>query len=218
MGIVFLVGGLFHLLKFNWKVFMSYLRRRGSVSRRIGETVVSLSIFFIFLLGSIAAIPPFSSVMEFSESIKNSWEPETNFAPSPHMELQSLEEVAGNLGMSTDKAVAVLSEEGVEVQAVQDVLKKIAAGNRTSPQRLYMILDKAAKPGRGTHGSSGEIQIPGLGRMTVVDVVSRLGLELDQALEKLNGRGVEAEAAARIRDLAQEHNLSPHELVKLMLE
>ena len=54
--------------------------------------------------------------------------------------------------------------------------------------------------------------------MTVVDVVSRLGLELDQALEKLNGRGVEAEAEARIRDLAKKDNLSPHDLVKIMRE
>jgi len=186
MGILFLAGGLFHLLKFNWKVFRSYLRKSGTASRRIGETVVSLSIFFIFLLGSIAAVPPFSSVMELSETIKHSWEPETSFAPSPHMELKSLKEIAETLGLSDERAVESLSTEGVEVQSAQDTLKRIAAGNRTSPQRLYLILDKGATPAKGTHSASGEVQIPGLGRMTVADVVSRLGLELDQSLVKLS--------------------------------
>lgn len=217
MGILFLIGGLFHLFKYNWKVFLSYLRRRASVRQRTAEIVTSLSIFFVILLGSIASVPPFSSVMEFSESIKNSWEPETNFAPVPHMELESLGKAAETLGISEETAIKILEDDGMEVRTTEGSLQEIAAENRTSPQQLFTILQRTAAPGSQTSYSGGA-QIPGLGRMTVGEVADHLRLDLDRTLEKLRAEGIDGAADARMRDLATENNLSPHTLLEMIRE
>jgi hypothetical protein len=72
-AVAFLTGGLFHLLKFNWKVFRAYATKKGDSGWRYGrELAASIVLVAMVATGTIAGMPPFSSLMAAGERIKNS--------------------------------------------------------------------------------------------------------------------------------------------------
>ncbi len=73
-GYAVLLFGIWHLV-LNWKVLLSYLRDRVSRAYKVkAEFTVALILTLLIAAGSIAAIPPFSTVMDWGESLKNAWD------------------------------------------------------------------------------------------------------------------------------------------------
>jgi hypothetical protein len=207
MAILFLTGGLFHFLKFNWKVFVHYLKRKGTGRNYRVELAASLGVFLLVLFGTWVEIQPFSFVMAVGHTIKEMWEPEEGAAPMPHTELLSLTEVAKRLQVSSESAVKKLEAMGVTVRDPDSTLQEIAKQNSSSPREIYSYLtDETAKP-RRTGGA-----ITGIGRMTVADLAESMGLETDALISRLKAMGIEADPSDNARDIAVQLEVSPHDL------
>jgi Domain of unknown function (DUF4405) len=217
-AIVFLTGGLFHLLKFNWKAFVAYLRRRGGETglRFRWEIVASLTLFGVVMAGTVAALPPFGSIMVAGERIKESWGVPGDEPPVPHLELQSLGDVAAKLGIKPDTAVRVLQEKGITAPEAGAPLKDVASRNRRTPREVYDALQQASgtKAEPAAHGAPGTGS--GMGTRTVVQVAEELGLSAAAALKVLEANGLEAKLEEDLRTVAFRKGRRPFEVYEIL--
>ncbi len=213
MALVFLIGGLFHLLKFNWTVFLDYLKRKKNRRRYSRELIAAVALFGLVMAGTLAEVPPFKYVMDLSETIKNSWEPEEVEAPIAHMEEQTLEQVAQFLKIEPQKAVDVLTRKGFDVAGLSQTLKEVGAANHRSPRQIFQELQRAS----GYSGPVGGVPRQGVGRMTVGEVADTLGLNMDEVNAILKANGIEAvRPDERMRNLATRLEVAPPELLEML--
>ncbi|UCF35968.1 MAG: DUF4405 domain-containing protein [Acidobacteriota bacterium] len=208
VALVFLVGGLFHLLKFNWKVFLHYLRTRSGGFNYAREASLSVFVVVLILGGMASGLPPFAMVADVSESVKAYWETESSTAPIPHMELLSLAEVSRQLQVSPGDAWIHLRDAGLVADGPEAPLGEIGEANGLSPRDVYSVLSqiKSAKPPDG-------LRISGLGRKSVLEVEEELGLSAGTLLKALQSRGQVVSPDETIKEIATRMQMDPHDLL-----
>jgi len=220
-AIVFLTGGLFHLLKFNWKVFVAYLKRRTHTRLQFKwELGGSLLLFAVVTAGTIAGVQPFQQVMVTGERLKESWGNPDTAPPVPHLELQRFEDVAASLELPTEKAVQVLKSKGMEPPAPDTPLRDVARVGNRSPREVFETLREASGKAPEAVAAAAQSHAPGsgsgLGGQRLADVAAGLGLSRDDAVAVLAGGGVAAGADEDLRTIAFRQGKRPFEIVELL--
>jgi len=153
--------GLYHLV-LNWKVLVNYLRSRARRAYRLrAELVVALLLTVLVVTGSAASIPPFSTVMDWGESLKGTWD-QSSALPSAtavveeeHDEEESnvgwgqftVEEICAQEGIPVDEGLARLAAYGVEAEPASHI-RDLADATGYEPSDLVDIL-RGTEP--GTH-------------------------------------------------------------------
>ena len=226
-AIAFLVGGLFHLLKFNWKVFWAYARKKGDNGWQYRkELAASIVLVVVVMTGTIIGIPPFSSVMSAGETVKNSWSTPDNEPPVPHLELLTLRQVSERLQIQPDALASKLVQRGIVLAGIEQSLADLAKRNGRSPQEIYSLAREitgnpkslATSP-LGEAGGHGETGLgTGLGLKTLSEIAPQLGLTTEEALGRLHAQKFEAEPQDTIRTIASRRNMKPFEVVELLKE
>ncbi len=217
-ALAFVIGGLFHLLRFNWGAVTSYLSRsrRGHAAffwSSLGSTLIALAV----IVGTLAGIPPFSSVTNLGERAKQSWAEPGLEPPVPHLEEQTLGAIAGRLEIAPEDAVKILVSAGIESPKLDASLREIANENGTAPSELYRLLSVATGAEEQTSGGY-HLSGGGWGRLTVEQAARRIGVETETALENLKAQGVEATPGASLRELAQASGLTPSQIAEKMTQ
>lgn len=165
--ITLLITSILHLY-FNWGLFLQHLRKRLETGTHLQrEVFVALAILLIVLGGTYWRVPPFSTVVEWHESIKASWGEPRDFADghgrggrgqrtttrdTPEESAAGFEEDKGGEGsrgqgtggsgwgrMTLEEACAV---SGVSLETAQANLK--AAGIEAGPEDRIKTLAGAA--------------------------------------------------------------------------
>lgn len=162
-SLLFLLVAMFHLV-FNWRPMLNNFKDR--LTRRVGfrwEWVVALAVCAGVYAGTRAGVPPFSSLLAFSERVKEGWDQPRQRAPIPHAELLTLSELVQKAGVEMTTATNRLAAKGITNVAGDIVVQELAAKNARSAQQIYeMILAEPAKRGAG-HGQ-GQVQGHGQGQ------------------------------------------------------
>jgi hypothetical protein len=217
-ALTFLVGGIFHLLKFNWRAFLAYLKRKGAAGFQYRhEMLFSIVLFSAVLAGTVAQRAPFASVMAIGDSIRNSREPAANEPPIPHMEEMTLSALAQNMQMETDRLIATLRFKGLVDAAPDAVLRDLAKKHDCSPLDIYNSLREFQQEQSATsHGAPGEGGGGGPGQKTLAQVCGELGLSTDSAVAVLAGRGVKADPGEKLHEIAVRSTIKPYELSELL--
>ncbi len=214
-ALAFLVGGLFHLLKFNWKAFIAYLKRKTESRLQFRrELLYSLLLFLGVMAGTIAEQPPFSAVMAGAESLRNSWEEPATSPPMAHMEELTLRQLEENLQLEPGQIQDLLRAQGIAGAAMEETLKDVAERYDRSPQEVYAQLQQHAGGGPdngAVHPTGG-----GQGFKTLAQFCGELPLATETALERLRARGIEAGEQERLRDIADRHKIKPYELIEIL--
>jgi len=142
---LFIISTVLHIY-YNWNVFWNYIisRARKTLNRR-AEIIVSIVISLIVLAGSIAAIPPFSTIMEWGDTLKDSWHSEAEEPPIPHAELMNINEIADRTGVPIDTAMARLREAGIKVNRPHQRIGGIAKMNDISAREVFMVITGKGK-------------------------------------------------------------------------
>ena len=140
-GILLLLSSIVHLY-FNWKMLMTHIARQ-----KLAMLLAFLATG-VFFIGSAAEVPPFSTVMDLSESAKTSWKAEP--PPVPHYEYRTLREISEQENTPLDTIVQKLEQAGIKDVDADDSLKTNAFRNEMTPAKLYEVMGgkKRRKPGQ----------------------------------------------------------------------
>jgi hypothetical protein len=181
------------------------------LNRKIEFILASLLTVFIFL-GVVYGLPPFSSVMDIGENLKESWEKTYEAPPVPHAEEFTIAELSVNmLKVPEATIISKLTNLGIEVENSEQNLKELALQVALSPQEIYNTL--AGK----SHSAGGKIQPGGgLGRKSLQLIADENNLLLDDLLIRLEDAGIQASGEDLIRDLADRNNLIPSEIITVL--
>lgn len=217
MATIFLVGGLFHLLKFNWRTFYAYLlKKRESTLQFKREMAISAVVFLLVLAGTLLRLPPFQTLVYYGELAKNSWENPAEAAPIPHMEELDVKQVAERLQASPEKIISLLQQQGMPVDSAELSLASIASRYHRSPQQVYSALQKALSPAASMENHVPSAAGGGFGQKTVQSIAAELGMKTEEALEILQTRNLQAKPEDTVRSLASSAGVRPYEIVEIL--
>ncbi len=240
--LVFLVTGIWHTV-LNWKPIVNYLRNK---SRKITifrpEFNLALGINVVFLVGTLAGFPPFSSFLNVSESIKDYWEERSGPPPWGHAEANTIARFTRGLvnwerlehdrqvTLTVEEALAALRAADITVESETALVIDIANANGTTPQAIMEILRRAERPlnddertseqpGEQPQVSSGPFRQPasGLGRLTLRSYCERYHHDLARVTALLSAEGP-VDVDQRLRDLATDRGTDPEGIVDLLNE
>jgi hypothetical protein len=223
-GGVFIVCGMLHLA-FNWKPFMSFLAARAKGHFELKREVVIATAITLAIFGvSAANLPPASWIIDLNTRIKASWvtSPELE-PPFGHAEEVSLAALSRRMDLDLDKAIAALQQQGMMVSGRGDSLERIARANGLTPMDVYAIIRVAeVAPSKAIEKLSAEdiearFAGTGLGRKTLATLSDTVGIAPQTALQRLAAAGISATADDTAKSVADAHDLTPIELLQIML-
>lgn len=243
-SIIFIVASIFHVY-LNWKALVSYFKNKVSKAFALRiEWVFALVICGVVFIGTLVDIKPFSSLLTWNENIKHSWDSPQQRAPIPHAELLTLTELSEQVSdVSLETILANLKLRGIEVTSADVVVGDLAEAHNMTPAHLYDIALGQAGPGRGQggHGEGGRgFGGPGgrteqhgdtqgdigaeheqggtirVGRMTLNSYCNQTGLDVNEAVKKLQNAGFKASSDMTIRSIADSTGAHPSEIRTLL--
>jgi hypothetical protein len=244
-SIIFIVASVFHVY-LNWKPLVSYFKNKVSKAFALRiEWAFALVICFIVFLGTLGDIKPFSSLLAWNENIKHSWDSPQQRAPIAHAELLSLTELSEQVrDVSLETMLTNLKSRGIEVTSPDAVLGDLAKAHNMTPAHLYDIALGQAGPGqrgqrqgkgggRGFGGPGGRTEqhgdtidsgtehqqegaIRGFGRLTLKSYCNQTGLDVNEAVKKLQDAGFKASPDMTIRSIADTTGVHPSEIRTLL--
>jgi hypothetical protein len=217
-ALAFLVGGAFHLLKFNWKSFVTYLRKKteNRPSFRI-ELISSLALSVLILAGTIAHQVPFRTIMTAGESVRASWEDPATIPPIPHMEEMTLAEFARNIQMDPGKLMQSLKDLGFTPNDQNEPLQDLAKRSGRSPVQVYTSLKNnvpASSP--ATHQPAAGAGGRGQGFKTLAELAGEYGISAEAAVQSLAAKGIAAKPEDKMRDIANRSGRKPYEVIEIL--
>ncbi len=216
----FVILSIFHLFTVNWKAFWSYItkkKKKGLNKKR--EFYISTILIIGFFVGTYFSIPPFSSIMNLSETIKESWEDVNQQPPVSHAELLNLIELSKVVeSLSLEQIIKQLENSEIKIDSVEQSLEEIAESNSTTPAALYGILKiSGTTGGKGQGGGQGSGQGGGMGRKTVETIAFENGLDVDIMMDILWENNIEAKKNQSLREIAEINGISTMEIYNLLL-
>ena len=138
--------------------------------------------------------------MVWNELIKNSWEVSGQQAPIPHAELMTLAEIADKIkGIEAETMVSNLRAGNIEVESAHVVVGQLAEKNNLSPSELYAI---AVGQSFSNRAGEGYRRYPGLGQLTLQQYCDRIELDINETIERLRNKGIQARPDMLLRDIA----------------
>ena len=207
-----LIAAGFHIW-YNWKPLMAYLKTRIQQKIKLRKELW-LSVVVTLLLSALILIevPPFTTILDFGESIKDSWATPQNEPPVPHAEDMSIEELAKILQKQSSELLTALDVHGIKAQK-EEVVKEIAEQHSTTPSDLF---EKMKLQKKTSSSSQQNLQGKGYGRMTLEEICPQLEIDIEEALQRLQESGIMTQKNVTIKTLASDHNLMPVDLVNII--
>ena len=211
---LFLITTVLHLI-FNWRPMLNYFRNR--TSRRFGwrwEWTGALLLCTIVFFGAVRDWTPFSQLLAWQESVKQSWDDPAVRAPVPHAELFTLQELAAEADVDLELASRRLREAGAVDFTELTRIETIAQSMQISAQKVYEIIAPSSPGASQTHpGRAGR----GLGWMTLEAYCAEQGLDTSDALAALREQGWTAEPSQTLREIAVNNGLDrPYALIEVL--
>jgi len=198
-------------------VLLSYFRkRRQQIARVRPEWIVSAALALLVFGGTSLAVPPFVSLLDWNESIKESWDRSAERAPIPHAELLTVAEIAEYAEITPQQALARLREEGFADATEDCIVGDLATERGISAQAVYAVI--SGSPGRNPSGpSGGGGHGLGMGNLSLKQFCVQEGIALETCLDRLAAEGIVADVDLSLRDLARANGFSrPYELVAIL--
>ena len=209
-GFLMIFFGIWHVI-LNWNSIVNYLKGKAGILTS-KESFITTIIILIAAVGTIANVPPFKTVMDIGDKIKNSWPKPKTMPPAPHAELFPLKKVAQMVGLSPQKAIDVLKSKGIKVESPDEILKEIATKNNTTPARIYEILSGTSKKAKEFRFQPGS----GMGKLTLREVCQDLQISPQECLEILKKHGIVADLNQQLRDIAFKNGKYPYQILEIL--
>lgn len=219
VGVLFLIAAILHIY-YNWKAILAYLKNKAKELTVVTPAFsVALSLTLVVIVGTIAGIPPMSSLVSLGGYFKERAQKIYGEPPYGHAELSSLKSFAGKEGLDLDKSLKLLQEAGLRGADPGKSLKEVAAANDKTPQAIYEVI----KTGKIEQDSvpSGKPSLPehprpGFGNKTLAEVCRELRLDPIRIITGLQKQGIVAPPEATIKNIAESHGKEPLQIYEAL--
>jgi hypothetical protein len=210
LGGLMLIAGLLHIY-YNWKPIIAYMKNKVKKIKVFTPSFnVALLLTLFVILGTYFQIPPMSSIISLSESIKDKSTIKYGEPPYGHAELSSLKLFSKKQGLDLDKSIELLKNAGMEFTNSGETIAVIAEKNKKSPQELYEIIKPALKKNKTiTKNNFPNSPPPGFGNKTLAVVCSEYNLVVPTILSGLKGKNIKAKANMIIKEIAKTNGMEP---------
>ena len=220
-GYLFLIFAVIHIY-YNWKAIMNYIKQKIKAGLRMRvELGISLVLIILVFVATAISLPPFSTVMDFGTKMKNSWEESRQEPFIPHAESMNIEEFTKQIGMPMERAEKILKNNGIIVRDTSSTIQDIAKDNNTSPVALYEILktelpSEEKKKLEDITTSKKQGAGGGYGWKTLENLAQELDIPIQDIMEFLQSKGIDAKKDEVIRNVADKNGLKAYELVDMI--
>ncbi|SDN66146.1 protein of unknown function [Desulfonauticus submarinus] len=212
LGFLFLLSVFFHLY-YNWNSITHYFKNK--LNRLIiftKEFNVALLIILLVSGGTYFMVPPFSTIIDFSEVIKEKASLKYGNPPYGHAELSSLKVLCQRLGLDLKQVLNNLKKRNIKFSGPQDTILEIARINNLTPKQVYEI---AIDYDKKKAGLSAFIPL-GIGKLTLKEFCQQFGLNLQDVVLVLEKNGYVVKANTTLKEIAASRNQTPSDLYKLL--
>ncbi len=234
-SLIFMIASGFHVY-LNWNPLVRYFKSKASHAFALRpEWVLALVISAVVFVCTLGNVAPFSSLLEWNEAIKYSWDTPRQRAPIPHAELLTFTELAEQVqDVNLETMLANLKAKGIEAGSPDVVIGELAEASKMTPMQLYDLAlgqsghsrGRAGQGGRGhgqgrgqagqfadaNHVQAGPGPGRGLGRLTLKQYCDQIGMDINASVDKLKKAGFEATPDMTIRAIAETVGVLPSEI------
>ena len=217
LGNLLLLAGFLHIY-YNWKPITVYLKNK---SKQMKVFTVNFNIALILTLivgfGTYFQIPPMSTIINIGESIKDSAGIKHGEPPYGHAELSSLKTFTKKVDLDLSKSIALLRQANIQFENETQTINDIAKENNLTPKQLYDIIKPVTqKKDNGEHAVFPDSQPSGFGRKKLAEVCTDFGLDLADTIDALSKKGIKADPAQSIKEIAAINNVEPMAIFEII--
>lgn len=142
LGLVFIFFGLYHIY-LNWRpLVVAFKNKRGEQRGLRRESFYATIFFVVVIAGTVSEIPPFSTVIDLADPIRESFDHVEKRSVVPHAEQIPLDILAKILETDTQIILKKLKEAGYRNVSARHNLETLAEDYDTTPLQLYEIIQK----------------------------------------------------------------------------
>ncbi len=211
VGLLFIVALLIHAW-LNWKVLVAYMKNQARAMVIMTKPmIISLLISLFVAVGTLLGLPPMQQVIDLTEHIKSGAMETYGNPPYGHAETSPLYKFCGFLGFDVNEALIALKKAGYpDSVTAQTEIREIARSKGVSPQHVFNDIRSALAD--DPFSAMPETQPDGIGKMKISDLCVIYGLPVDEAIARLEKKGIVASPDMKLKDAGSKNNLSPREI------
>ncbi len=227
VGFLFIFAGLLHIY-YNWKPIVSYMKNKAKKLRLVtGASGIGLALTVIFVVGTLLEVPPMSTIVKFSEQIKESAAQTYGDPPYGQAQSSSLKGFTSRLGLDLTKSKELLAAAGIEAVDDKEMIADIAKRSSRTPQQIYDIIKGGNRETGGAHQADHSVETPaeegappksGMGKKTIGQLCEEIGEDCDMIIAGLKKRGMTIDPEQKLKDLAAENDMGPMQVYEAMVE
>jgi hypothetical protein len=219
LGILLLLAGFMHIY-YNWRPIKAYLKDRARHMKVFtAEFNIALLLAVIVGVGTVYRIPPMSSILDISESIKEAAAQKYGEPPYGHAELSSLKMFARRCGLDLARSMELLRKAGIKFSNERQTIAEIAAANNLTPRQVFDIIKTATqKQEAGAMAGLPDTPPPGFGRKKFADICGEYRLDCLKIEEVLALRGIKVEPNQTIKEIAAGNGMNPMAVFEIIKE
>jgi hypothetical protein len=208
LGVLMLIAIILHVY-YNWKPMISYMKNKSKELKVFTPDFnISLILTLVVFFGTLAGIPPLSSIIHFGEAITAKANLRYGEPPYGHAELSPLADFADKVKVDLEESLAALKAAGIVVASPASTMQEIADANEISPQKIYQVI----KPGPA---SDAGVEMPeeapgGTGNRTLNQICGMYQLNPAVIVQGLTSQGIKAEPGQTMKAIAVANSIDPH--------
>ena len=214
LGVLFLLAIFLHIY-YNWIPILNYLKNRARqivfFTKSFNSAVI---ITLIVILGTYFLIPPFSTLLDISEQIKDKAALKYGEPPFGHAELAPLKSLIKKTGLDRNASLDNLEKAGVHFDSPDDIVLDIAARNQTTPKHIFQIMVPEKKAGAPVNLP--DTPPPGTGSKTLAQFCDQFRIDAASTAETLRLKGLKIDPDRKLKEIAADNRISPIELYDLI--
>jgi hypothetical protein len=210
-SLLFIILSVFHLFSINWKTFLTYFKARTKNGlNKKKELILSTLLVLVFLLGTLYAVPPFQTIMDWGERFTESWEKKSGNPPVPHAEAYTIKQLSEDiLKIPVSKILKILNDNGYQVTDDQKTLQEIGEEYKVPPIEIFKLFNYEPKAGTIEPGG-------GIGKKTLLEIAEENNISIDDMMKKLNDNNIKAEKTDVFKDIANNNGLAPSDIIVIL--
>ncbi len=210
---IFVLAGILHII-YNWKPLIKYISNKMSGTSTIRKELIYSVIFSAFIFaGTYTEIPPFSTVLDFGESITDSWSDESTEPPVPHAEELTLSEISTQVNLKTQQLMQKLNKNGFSVSDSNQTLQEIAEHYNVVPSDIYKVINLNLQKSKSSVTNTKYTPGSGYGRKLLSEVFNENSLSWEEGIQLLKKSGILVSEDGKLKDIATENGKLPVDII-----